>query len=154
MSDLLDISAGRIILRDAAGNLRFDTNQQSLMLASRFQGSLSFPARAAGVGGANLDRRQIGNVFNGANRIMGFVQVQAAGFDVATGNCVSAGQTIIWNTFHFGQELVAYLQTSIQIIGTGIYFDYEWHARDVIGSSFNGFNALAFNYDVYAGNFI
>lgn len=109
----LQISSGRIVMTDAAGNVRFDTNEKNFLPLNYISGVLSFPTYACtnfGSGSETLIDQDnvyvVGSISANANTVRGAAKFSASfgGFNAAYTYNMSGSIVYAWGggTFYSG----------------------------------------------------
>lgn len=128
MTDLLDISSGRIVIRDVDGAVSFDTDERPFLPLASLSGSISFPERIASSNASGIQTYYdvtagpyyLGACPSACNVVRGSFFVSSAGYNgVANIGWFNAGGTY----FHYmaeGSTAVAY---TFYASGGGVYVE-------------------------------
>lgn len=171
MTDLLDVSAGRIVIRDTSGATRFDSNEKLFYAVERVRSSVTIPARAASFlngtySDARIDTEHVLKSINvGCDTVVGAFKVTTtSGYGVANLGWNNASGTYL----HYFDDLnpsdrIRYVANAVSFTFRARSGQLVLHERTILRAMFNFSTtitntitvpSITFDYNLYVGAFI
>lgn len=171
MTNLLEVSSGRIVIRDTDGATRFDSNEKLFYATERRTGSVTIPARTASYFNGSFSdvnndiNHVLGSINAGCNTVVGAFRVTTtSGYGVANLGWNNASGTYL-HYFEAQDTGIRARHVSNAMAFTFIASGGQLilHERTILRAMFT-FNqsltititvpAVTFNYNLYVGAFI